>query len=499
MISSSIPGTPWVEDRSSDVIEDIWAPTGAATAARAPSTGRILQAEESGMLGRAVAEVVETARDVVLVSSFLFADPDTERALLDAARQRRVRVYLLVASEARLDKEVRADDAFATKTVEEHKRLLDRLAGWVYVRSAEHFHAKFVIADPKSLPRGVLLTANLTRAALTRNHELGIRLRPEEARALSGLFTWAFWESAQRELLEEGRLPPVAAPARLPLPAPAGGIVATAGTRRDLRAAVLNLIAQAKRSLVVATFGISDPEVVGLIEARARSGVAVTLLVRHPRSAMFETLSRLARAGVEVLGVSQWLHAKAIVADGARGLLLTANLEAHGLEQGFEAGVQLAGDDAGDLARVLASWRAAAASRLRASERLGELRGTVQVMNGKGYRDLTVEAKGRLDDGVTKVDCCTRIASAQPPPQRRAPDGRLYQQVEHVWSIEPPVIAKGARPSPAPKDAEGPVPPFPIHVEPGGRRVFAIDGLGELDAARAAMAAFGVQAVVLRG
>ncbi|KYF91867.1 hypothetical protein BE20_13470 [Sorangium cellulosum] len=481
------------------MIEDIWARTGSPSAARVPSIGRIVQAEESGGLGRAVAEVVEAARDMVLVSSFLFADPATERALLDAARQRRVRVYLLVASEARLDKEVRAEDAFATKTVEEHKRLLDRLAGWVYVRSAEHFHAKFVVADPKSQPRGVLLTANLTREALTRNHELGVRLRLEEARGLAGLFTWAFWESAQRELLEEGRLPPVTAPARIPLPNPAAGVVATAGTRRDLRAAVINLIAQAKRSLAIATFGIADPEVVDLLEERARNGVAVTLLVRHPRPAMFETLRRLARTGVEVLGVSEWLHAKAIVADGVRGLVMTANLEAHGLEHGFEVGVELEGDDAADLARVLASWQAEAPAQLLTSARLGELRGMVQVMNGKGYRDLTIEAKGRIDDGVAKVDCCTRIASAPHPPQRRTPDGKLYQMVEHVWSIEPPVLARGARPVQDPKDAGGQVPPFPIYVEPSGRRVFAVGGLGEVDAAGAAMAAFGVQAVVLRG
>src|SRR5262245_33788150 len=85
--------------------------------------------------------------------------PPTERALIEAAK-RGVRVYLLVATEARLDKEIRSDDSFGIKTVEEHKRLLDRLAGWVYVRSAEHFHAKFVVADPKSRPHGVLLTAN---------------------------------------------------------------------------------------------------------------------------------------------------------------------------------------------------------------------------------------------------------------------------------------------------------------------------------------------------
>jgi cardiolipin synthase len=495
-MSRTVPGTPWIEDRSDDRIEDVWTPTTAPGAARVPEVGRILQAEESGVLGRTVAEIIERARDVVLVSSFLFADTATERALIEAAK-RGVRVYLLVATEARLDREIRSDDSFGIKTVEEHKRLLDRLAGWVYVRSAEHFHAKFVIADPKTRPHGALLTANLTREALTRNHELGVRLGPDEARALALLFTWAFWESAQRELLAAGSLPPVTAAMRIPLPPPAANIVATAGTRQDLRAAVVETIRGARRSLVVATFGIDDREVVDALAERARDGVAVTLLVRHPRATMFETLRELVHADLNVLGAGEFLHGKAIVADDERGLVMTANLQAHGLDHGFEVGVRLTGDDAAALGQMLASWQMGAQSQLRASARLREVRGSLQMMNGKGYRDLSVEPEGRVEDGVTKVECCTRIAAAPRPTPARAPAGRLYHRIEHLWSIAPPVLAKGGRAVPAPKDAEAP--PFPIHEEPGGRRVFAIGGLGEVDAARTAMATFNVEAIVLRG
>ncbi|APR86264.1 Hypothetical protein A7982_11613 [Minicystis rosea] len=475
----------------------MWTSTSAPSVARVSALGRILQAEESGALARAVAEIIEGAREVVLVSSFLFADDATERALLDAAK-RGVRVYLLVATEARLEKEVRGDDSFGQKVVDEHKGLLDRLAGWVYVRSAEHFHAKFVVADPKIRPRGVLLTANLTWEALTRNHELGVLLGTDEARALAALFTWAFWESAQRELLAAGSLPPVTVAGRISLPPHSASLVATAAERRDLRAAVLETIRGAQRMLVVATFGIDDREVIEALAERARSGVVVTLLVRHPRPTMFETLRELVHRDVCVLGVSRFLHGKAIIADGRRGLVMTANLQEHGLDKGFEVGVQLTGDDAAALDRMLASWQRGATSLLCASTRLGDARGSMHVMNGKDYREISVELDGRVDDGVTKVDCCTRIPSARRATPARAPAGKLYHRIEHTWLIAPPVLAKGGRAIPAPKDG-GPVPPFPVHEEPGGRRVFAIGSLGEVAAAQAAMTAFGIEAIVLRG
>ncbi|HMY18842.1 MAG TPA: phospholipase D-like domain-containing protein [Polyangium sp.] len=498
-MSNVIAGPAWIEDRSNDVIDAAWVSANAARTVRTAQDARVFQAEEHGEMRLRLEQMIGAAREVVMMSSFLFADPNIERALLDAAR-RGVRVYLLVASEAKLAAEVRADDLFGQETVEDHKRLLDALAGWVYVRSAEFFHAKFVLVDPKTQPRGMLLTANITKDALTRNHELGVYLASADVQALASLFTWAFWEAAQRELLGAGSLPPVGAAKRIELPAPVAGIVATAGARRDLRAAVLRLIRAATRTLVLAIYGISDAEVIEALAERVRKGVSVVLLVRHPRVGMFDTLCTLARAGVRIAGVSKWLHAKALLVDGTRAMVMTANCETHGLDDGFEVGVELAGNDAAALGRMLAAWHSSAVWHFRVDMKVGELGGMVQVLTGKGYKDVSVEPNGRIHDGTVKVDSCTKIGTATRPRPAMVPDGKRYHRIEHSWSVELPMLARNAKPWLPPKEKDKPslVLPFPVFEEGGGRRVFAIQNVEQLEAAQRVMGAFGVNAIVLR-
>lgn len=499
-MNNIIPGKPWIEDRSNDVLDAVWVSQNIRPATRSPQDERIFQAEEKGEMRKLLEKMIGAAREVIMISSFLFADPQLESALLAAAKKG-VRIYLLVASEAKLAADVRADDLFGRETVEDHKRLLDSLAGWVYVRSAEFFHAKFVLVDPKTQPRGMLLTANLTKEALIRNHELGVYLVPADVQALAALFVWAFWEAAQRELLKEGSLPPVHSAKRFRMPAPTGAIVATAGDRRDLRAAVLRLIRGATRTLVIAIYGLSDKAVIEALAERAQSGVSVTLLVRHPRVGMFDVLSTLAKAGVLVLGVSKYLHAKAICADGVRGMVMTANCEAHGLDSGFEVGVELAARDAGALGRILASWHAAAMWQMKVNAQIGGLVGAVQILNGKEYKVLSVEREARIHDGNVPVDSCTKIDSVKAPRPGAIPDGKRYHRIEHTWSIELPTLARNAKPwkPPTEKDKPGPKVPFPIFEEANNRRVFAIDSIEQLDAARQSMEAFRVAAVVLRG
>ncbi|HRI70212.1 MAG TPA: phospholipase D-like domain-containing protein [Polyangium sp.] len=501
-MSNVIAGKPWIEDRSGDVLNIAWVATDAKPASRAGRDGRVFQAEEKAEMRGVLEQMIGSAREVVMISSFLFADANLESALLNASK-RGVRVYLLVASEAKLEKDVRENDSFSRETLADHKRLLNEFAGWVCMRTAEFFHAKFVLVDPKTQPRGMLLTANLTKEALTRNHELGVYLVPNDVRALASLFVWAFWEAAQHELLEAGGLPPVVGPEkRMTMPERTGAIVATAGSRRDLRQTVLRLIRSAKRTLVVSTFGIADEEVVQALIERVKERVAVVLLVRHPRIGMLPILEKLAQAGVSILGVSKHLHAKAILVDGTYGLVMTANLETHGLEDGFEMGVELAGGDAAALARFLETWHAGALWRLRVNTKIGELLGSVQVPNGKDYRDLTIEPKGRVNDGIVNVDSCTRIAAAKAPPASVVPGAKRYHSVEHEWSIELPTLRRSAKPWPLPKAKDGgsvKVPPFPIFDEPGFGRVFAIEDISQVEAAKRSMSEYGIGAVVLRG
>ena len=98
------------------------------------------------------------------MSSFLLADKGVEDALLATAK-RGVRVYVLLASEARLGKE-ESEGEFDKKVLELHKQMLTRLGGHVLFRSAPHFHAKVVVVDPEKSPAGILLTAVASARAL---------------------------------------------------------------------------------------------------------------------------------------------------------------------------------------------------------------------------------------------------------------------------------------------------------------------------------------------
>ena len=135
-----------------------------------------------------------------MLSSFLLADKELADAIQRAA-ERGVRVYVLLASEAHLGRK-EPEKEFNKSCLEQHKSMLNRLAGYALFRSAPHFHAKVVVIDPDTASAGILLTANLTTEALERNEELGVELSSAEVIEVSGYLKWAMWESAEHELID---------------------------------------------------------------------------------------------------------------------------------------------------------------------------------------------------------------------------------------------------------------------------------------------------------
>ena len=288
-------------------------------------------------IARRVIMLLDEARDMAVVSTFLLADPEIEGALM-AAAQRGVRVYVMLASEARLGKE-ESDGEFDRRVLSEHKKMLTRLAGHVLFRSAPHFHAKVVIIDPKSNPRGILLTANLTREALERNEELAVDLTEQEARDAAMLLGWAMWETAEHEMVDPtDRFRAVKPMGSLGLPVV--DVPATTPKDTALKRRAFELIDGARARIVVASFGwdADHPLVRRLIE-RAQEGIEVVVLARL-RPSMMPALIRLREAGAIVYGF-QWLHAKAIWSDQGEALVMSANLQPDGLDRGFELGLKL--------------------------------------------------------------------------------------------------------------------------------------------------------------
>lgn len=404
---------------------------------------RVFRVGPQGELRRGLLSTIQSARDVLLASSFLFTDEDIAEELVGAAR-RGVRVYVLTASETQLEKLVDDDDGFDARMIAQHKAVLDRLAEVVVLRSARHFHAKLLVADPSTVGQGWISTANFN-LALQESVELGVRLDAGEVRALAAWFSRAFWLESEHELQGPGRLAKVKAAPGEPRRQESSTIAVTTGTDNSLRDAVLELVASARERLVVACYGLDlDHASVEAILDRARAGVSVTVLTR-PRPAIAATVEALTAAGARVLSHDK-LHAKAILAD-ARGLIMTANLEAQGLDAGFEVGVRLEDGRVTGLRRTLESWIEAFPWQLHIEASRADHEGEVclpeQALR-KGKRQLRDTREIELE--AVTAESALDLDSAPDPELPIPQDGAdFYRQIEYRWEVRPPKLPKKAK------------------------------------------------------
>ncbi len=441
------------------------------------------------------------AREKVVLSSFLLADREIEEAILTAAK-RGVRVYVLLASEARLDIED-IDGEFERAMRDQHREMLDRLGGHALFRSAPHFHAKFVLADPgRGDGAGMLLTANFTREALERNEELAVDLTSEEVEEAHAIARWAFWEYAEHELVDPtDRFRSVKPVGCVEHPGPSRHVLATTSECRGLRDEATHLIESASREIFVASFGWEkDHEIVEFLCIRAREGIPVTALARI-RASQMPALLALAAAGARVLGF-KWLHAKALCADGGKALVMSANLQPDGLDRGLELGVPLDGGRAEEVRHRLVEWSKAARWRLLASPSLGDIYGDVLVWHGNRLEEMTVEDEARVDLGSVTAESLDRLNDARPPDPPVT--GELLEpahEMVYEWSVHPPLLAAGAKSvMRRSADSNGRLTAYDPAVfdEPSGRRVVAIDSAEEMEKARQVLIDTRADAIVVQ-
>ena len=498
--------TAWIKPRSRVVdqrdyrLPPTWTPRPARRADQSESGRAIHVSGRKRELANRIVSLLDGAREKVVLSSFLLADRDVEDAIR-AAAERKVRVYVLLASEARLD--IEDDDGEFEKAMrDQHLEMLDRLGGHALFRSAPHFHAKFVLADPGGGGgAGVLLTANLTREALERNEELGVELTSGEVEEAFALARWAFWEHAEHELIDPtdrfGAVKPLGS---VEHPGPSPRVLATTSESRELRDEAVRFIETSTGKLSVASFGWDkDHEVVEFLCVRAREGLDVTALARI-RTSQMPALLALAQSGVRVLGF-KWLHAKALSADGDKALVMSANLQPDGLDRGFELGVRLDGDRAGEVCSRLDEWSRAARWELLTSPALGGVLGEAFVWRGNRLDDMTVEAQRRIDLEPVTAESADRLGDAEPslPPVDELPEPA--HEIVYEWRALPPVLADNAKPVLQPSDKANGKPAAydpPVFDEPDGRRVVAVDSERQVPEARRVAENAGAAAIVAR-
>ncbi|KXS43920.1 MAG: CDP-diacylglycerol--serine O-phosphatidyltransferase [Methanolobus sp. T82-4] len=396
------------------------------------------------LLLKEIISLINSAKEQICLASFLISDAELVDALLKAA-EKGVDIYLLTASEAKLESEPAEDNEFEKKTTEEHKKLLGKLVGKVLVRTAHHLHTKFVIVDPNSdKPCGFILTSNLTTEALIRNPEIGVKIYGNEVKDLFQQFCTGFWNESERELLEAGKLSVVGETMRgyVPESFTSSYICYTTSRMSTIQENIIKLINDSKGELWACAFGFQqDNKVMETLVNASKQGRKVTVLARpRPHISSRDALLDIVQNGGNVYGLD-WLHAKCIVAmvNGKyTAVVMTANIEDRSMVTGFETGILLDGKEAENLKDLMEYWMTQAQYKLENKVKRGDIQGKVKLWDGDKFVDKSVEPLYERNMGSLQAKKGKDVATAKPKSFPLPPDStKLYHVHRYTWTALP--------------------------------------------------------------
>jgi len=406
----------------------------------------VWRTEKNGAFLNLMVDAINKADETIGVSSFLIDDNILIQALVNASK-RGVRVYLLT-SEQKIEADSEHDDFISLKTREEHLKLLDDLAGLILVRTADHFHSKFILIDPMNEKKsvGFLLTANLKKKPLLGTNELGVMLKGKTVQELFELFCHAFWTESEHELFEPGRFKVVIRKQGIQLP-PISHLLYTNKSSTNLKDNIISFIKNTSGDLLISSYGFDDNyELTNLIIKQIRNGRNITILA-PTRPRLIETLRKFQEAGAEVL-LNDYHHAKAILVlnnTQIKGLIFTANLTSKGLDTGFETGFNVQNDDLLELERIFREWRDEFSYSLKTNVPLGEIRDSVQIFENGSLVKKEIQSHIIIDLGEIEAESLSSMESTSPKIPLVNPSNQLGYEIHYKWTVVPPVLPKQAK------------------------------------------------------
>ena len=185
------------------------------------------------------------------------------------------------------------------------------------VSTFRYTHAKTVIIDKK---RAVVMTANLTKSAFTRNREyLALVTSAAEVSEIEAIFN-ADWERRAFQ------------------PRVSSLVVSDVNSRQKL----LELLVTARESLEVQAEVMADKEIRRALTEAQRRGVRVRVVMSppEPEETTYGGLVELSSAGVGVrLVTDPYIHAKSILVDRERAYVGSINFTATSMDQNRELGL----------------------------------------------------------------------------------------------------------------------------------------------------------------
>ena len=330
-------------------------PNGSGWKSTEQSNLSIFESGEQKILFSKIINAIDKAKEFICLQSFLIQDSALIDSLLKAV-ERKVKVFVLSSAEARLKDRIEEETGFIKVN---YIQLIDKkLKNHFVHRAAENFHAKYILIDPKTNPKGFICTNNFTENGFAKNPELAVELSKEQSEELFKIFVYHFWEYSSDEQTATTEFEKVKPANKFSL-SKLNNILLTSPNSElnTLNDALNKAVKNAKKSISFSTFQLDkNTELIKTILEKSKQGIEVTLFCRPTERQFNEQLKELLEAGVQIYFHSL-IHAKSLLIDENIGFVFTANLTDNGLENGLEVGIKLNEQQTADLNKIQINWK----------------------------------------------------------------------------------------------------------------------------------------------
>lgn len=376
-------------------------PNGSSWKSSEQSNLSVIESGEQKILFSKIINAIGKAQEFVCLQSFLIQDSAIIDSLLKAV-QRNVKVFVLSSAEARLKDRIEEETDFIKAN---YIQLIDNKFRNHFVhRTAENFHAKYILIDPRNNPKGFICTNNFTENGFAKNPELAVELNKEQCEELFKVFVYHFWEHSTDEQTETNEFDKVKPANKFSLPNLQHILLTSPNTQNNsLNDTLIKTVRNAQKSISFSTFQLDkNTELVKTILDKAKQGIEVTLFCRPIERQFNEQLKDILEAGVQIFFHSL-IHAKSLLIDEKDGYLFTANFTENGLDKGLEVGIKLSEQQTADLKQIHTNWKNDFQSKVIKSANVKDLKEVEIFKDGKLTKKILLNDIENKTKKVNKV------------------------------------------------------------------------------------------------
>ena len=119
---------------------------------------------------------------------------------------------------------------------------------------------------------------------------------------------------------------------------------------------------------------------------------------------------------------------------------MTANIEKHGLEEGFETGIYLKKEDADKLHQLLENWWNHFPQKLLVKPKLGEITGEAKLWVNDKFQKIRIEPEYHENLGIQSVNSFNDLETHEPKLTPKLEDSKKYHSINYTWINTPPKL-----------------------------------------------------------